>query len=273
MIGLLRFAPDSDFIRRSILVVFDSLSWLAVLGAATAVRLSLTGGRVDWSDLFALAAVSFAATIAMRQVHRVRPGRVRRGSLSDAKATAAVWAGVAAVLIVVNYYLLGRPVPTAAIIVALPLALLVQLSARLLWRAFYEQVRRPDLADGKLRVIVFGAGEGGEQIIRAMLRDPESDYYPVAVLDDHRTSSVIHGVPCRGTRADIADVAKQYDADLLLIAVPSGDAALVSELDAAGRDAGLDVRVLPSTSELLGLLQVDLGAIRELTDSHSLGRK
>lgn len=266
--------PGSDQLRRTMLLGIDGLAWLATLGAATAVRLSIANGAdVRWGALTGLAAIAFGATLALRQHPRLHVGRARRGSVSDARATTAVWLAVSAVVMVANYFVLGRPVPTAAIALALPLALVMMLGVRLAWRAVYESYRKPELDAGKQRVIVFGAGEGGEQIIRAMQRDPESEFVPVAVLDDLRDKATINGVPCRGGRDDINEIAKQYEADVLLIAIPSADAELISELDRSGRDAGLSIRVLPSTSELLGLLDVDLEDIRELTEADLLGRK
>lgn len=266
--------PKSEHRRWAILLGIDGLAWLATLGAATAVRLSIADNSdVRWGSLSALAGIALIATIAFRQHPRLHIGRARRGSVSDARATTAVWLVVAAVVMMANYFVLNRPVPTAAMALALPLALVIMLGIRLAWRALYESYRKPELDDGKQRVIVFGAGEGGEQIIRAMQRDPDSEFVPVAVLDDNRDNATIHGVPCRGGRGDIVRIAKQYNADVLLIAIPSADADLVNELDQAGRDASLSIRVLPSTSELLGLLDVDLEDIRELTEADLLGRK
>lgn len=265
------FIPSSEGVRWALLLGFDAATWLVALGAATAVRLSIADGRVEWDRLAALAAVAAITTALIRQAPRVHPGRARRGSISDARATTAVWFAVSLVVMFADYFVLARPVPTGAMALALPVALVCQLGVRLVWRAIYDEIRRPDL-EGKQRVIVFGAGEGGEQIIRAMLRDPDSEFVPVAVLDDKKDKVSIHGVPSRGGREDIANIAEQYDADILLIAIPSANASLISELDELGRKAGLDVRVLPSTSELLGLMNVDLDDIRELTEADLLGR-
>lgn len=264
--------PKSERLRWVVLLAFDGVAWLATLGAATAVRLSIADGDVRWAQLAALALIATLGTIIVRQHPRVHHERSRRGSVSDARATTAVWLAVSVLVMLSNYFVLDRPVPTAAVALALPLALVLMLGIRLAWRAAYESYRKPKLHEGKQRVLVFGAGEGGEQIIRAMLRDPDSEYVPVAVMDDHKSRVAIHGVPRRGGRDDIAGVAEQLRADVLLIAIPSADAALISELDELGRAAGLGVRVLPSTSELLGLMDIDLDDIRELTEADLLGR-
>lgn len=267
-----RIAPTSPSARWGLLHLVDGLAWMAALAAATAVRLSIEPGDVRWRTLTVLVIVAFVLTVVIRQHPRLHPGRARRGSISDARATIAVWGVISILVMLSNYFILDRPVPTGAMALALPMALVGQLGFRLSWRALYDEVRKPSLASDKAKVIVFGAGEGGEQIIRAMQRDPDSSFIPVAVLDDTKNKVAIHGVPCEGGRGDLAAVARRHDASVLLIAIPSADAALVTELDQAGREAGLSIRVLPSTSELLGLLDIDLKDIRELTEADLLGR-
>ncbi len=53
-----------------------------------------------------------------------------------------------------------------------------------MWRVLLERWTRPSLETGE-RVIVFGAGDGGLQVVRAMLSSPNSPFVPVAVLDDN----------------------------------------------------------------------------------------
>ena len=62
-------------------------------------------------------------------------------------------------------------------------------------------------------VVVFGAGNAGRQIVRTMLRSPDSPYRPVALLDDDPQKSRLHieGVRVQGTRRDIVTVAKSHD--------------------------------------------------------------
>ncbi|MGH1506548.1 MAG: polysaccharide biosynthesis protein, partial [Acidimicrobiales bacterium] len=84
------------------------------------------------------------------------------------------------------------------------------------------------------------------------------------------THREFHGVRVQGTSADLTAVAERTDATMLLIAIPSAKADLIAETDAAGVALGLDVRILPATSELVGLLST--ADIRELTEADLLGR-
>jgi FlaA1/EpsC-like NDP-sugar epimerase len=260
----------SDRWRHACLHTVDTMAWLVTLAAATATRRFIAGATIDWLRLGALVAVASLITVGLMRLPSFHAARSRRGSLDDAQNVLTVWMIVSPIVLVVNYFVLGRPVPTSAAVLGMPLALVVMLGSRITWRVVYDRLRRPNVKPGTKRVIVFGAGDGGEQIIRVMRRDPGSGYVPVAVLDDKKDRRAILGVPSLGTREDLPSVAARERADVLLIAIPSADSKLIAELDEIGRSAGLEVRVLPSTSELLGMLK--LTDIRELTEADLLGR-
>lgn len=162
--------------------------------------------------------------------------------------------------------------PRSAIIAGGILGLFFTAASRYTWRLAREQLRRPtELTAQKL--LVYGAGEGGIQIVNTMLRNPNSPFLPVAFLDDntatHKLS--ISGVPVLGGREAIAKVALRTGAKTLLIAIPSADSTLISEISEAARDARLEVKILPAVQSL-NEYTVDTSEIRDLTDEDLLGR-
>jgi FlaA1/EpsC-like NDP-sugar epimerase len=123
------------------------------------------------------------------------------------------------------------------------------------------------------RLLVFGAGEGGTQIVADALAK-ESDVVPVAVLDDdprmHGTR--ILGIPVVGGRDRIAAAARTFRARDLLVALPSASRELVTEITDLAHAAGLFVRVLPPEAELeTGDVTTD--DIRPLSPVDLLGRR
>ena len=162
--------------------------------------------------------------------------------------------------------------PRSAIIAGGILGLFFTAASRYTWRLAREQLRRPtELTAQKL--LVYGAGEGGIQIVNTMLRNPNSPFLPVAFLDDntatHKLS--ISGVPVLGGREAIAKVALRTGAKTLLIAIPSADSTLISEISEVARDARLEVKILPAVQSL-NEYTVDTSEIRDLTDEDLLGR-
>jgi FlaA1/EpsC-like NDP-sugar epimerase len=123
------------------------------------------------------------------------------------------------------------------------------------------------------RVIVFGAGEGGEEAIAAMLRDPAGGYLPVTLLDDDplKSGRKVGGLAVHGDRGQLPRVVSETNADLLLVAIPTADAALIAELGEKAGRLGLALRVLPPVHELGESITVT--DIREPSYADLLGRR
>ena len=163
--------------------------------------------------------------------------------------------------------------PRSAIIAGGILGLFFTAASRYSWRLIREQLRRPS-AQNSTKLLIYGAGEGGIQIVNTMLRNPSSQYLPVAFLDDntktHRLR--ISGVPVLGGRNEIAKVAQRTGASALLIAIPSADSTVVNEIVEIARNSKLNVKILPVVQSLDDR-QVDAADIRDLTDEDLLGRR
>ena len=163
--------------------------------------------------------------------------------------------------------------PRSAIIAGGILGLFFTAAGRYSWRLIREQLRRPS-AQNSTKLIIYGAGEGGIQIVNTMLRNPNSQYLPVAFLDDnpktHRLR--ISGVPVLGGRNEMAKVTQRTGASTLLIAIPSAESTVVNEIVGIARESKLNVKILPVVQSL-DERQVGADDIRDLTDEDLLGRR
>ncbi|MBX6387921.1 MAG: polysaccharide biosynthesis protein [Frankia sp.] len=166
-----------------------------------------------------------------------------------------------------------RPLPLSVPPLGGTVTLSIMFGVRYLYRLTEERLLRPVPEEAE-PLIVFGAGEGAEQVLAAMLRTPDSPYYPVALLDDDpRLQNLqLHGVRVRGGREAIGAVARATGARTLLVAIPSADAALLREITALAEAADLTVKVLPKVADLIGG-NVDVTDIREIDIADLLGRR
>ncbi len=200
-------------------------------------------------------------------------GRWRIASFLEASTLGTVWLGTSIVLIVANFYArsLGSSLPTSAVITGCLATLGILMLERISWRRYWEANRRPDPVNCK-PTIVFGAGEGGSQMVRAMLVDRQSEYFPVALLDDdpNKSQREIDGVRVQGTRYHLEEVAEETGAEVLLVAVTEADSELITSLSKMAANIGLDLRVLPPASELVG--KMTLADVRPPTVDDLLGR-
>ncbi|GAA0499072.1 dTDP-glucose 4,6-dehydratase [Paractinoplanes deccanensis] len=250
----------------------DALALALALLIATLLRHDGDLAEVDLAGLVTLTAVAALVQTITGAWWGLYTGRWQYGCFEEIAALAKTLAVTTPVLFVLDT-LLGRLVPRSAIIggglIALVLAAGVRYSVRLL----RDQRLRPSPEHG-VRVVVMGAGEGGAQAVRAMLRSPSSPYVPVALLDDDpaKRTLQIMGVPVAGTRRAMADVVRRYGAHAVLIAIPSAGAELIRELTEAAGPMNVDVKVVPQVVELFGRA-VSVDDIRPVGHADLLGRR
>jgi FlaA1/EpsC-like NDP-sugar epimerase len=166
-----------------------------------------------------------------------------------------------------------NPFPRSVIFISGFAGLCFVAASRYVWRLTREQLRRPT-AQTAAKILVYGAGEGGIQMVNTLLRNPQSPYLPVGFLDDnpdtHRLS--ISGVQVLGGREQLSQARARTGATVLLIAIPSADSALIGDISARARELSMDVKVLPAVQNL-NERPFDTSDIRDLTDEDLLGRR
>ena len=253
-------------------VFLDISAWVVAAVIAVYMRFEFTFPRTYRENLVKFVPIVAVVQILVGLTIGLYRRRWRYGSFDEVAALAATSAITTLCVAIVNYnYLNPRLVPMSAVWFAGVVGLVLMAGSRYVWRLTLERRRRPG-ADAA-RLLVFGAGEGGIQVINSMLRTPTSPYLPVGILDDNPSKRrlSIGGVPVVGGRDSIAREASRLDATVLLIAVPSADRALIQSLTRDAEHSGLTVKVLPDVSELLGASPA-VGDIRDLTEADLLGR-
>jgi FlaA1/EpsC-like NDP-sugar epimerase len=138
---------------------------------------------------------------------------------------------------------------------------------RLLPRVYRDMVGK---GRGK-RVLIIGAGDAGEMILRDMLK--YSDYTPVGFLDDNRTKvgRRIHGVRVLGTRADLPRTIARTRPDEVLVAVSRRETALFRDLVRVLRPYKVPITTVPPMRELIDGT-VAVSQIRDLSIEDLLTR-
>ena len=250
----------------------DSLAWTAGLICALILRYDFHASRIDWLAFGFLATGAAIVQVLVGLATGLYLGRWRLGSFDEVSALVRTVAGATSLLFLVELRLSHRFVPLSVVIGGGVIAFVLMGAARYLVRSHDEERRRPTGPNVR-RLVVFGAGDAGAQIVASLLRDPASPYLPVALLDDDPTKRHLRimGVPVTGDRSRMAESADEHQADTLLVALPSASATLIRELSDLAHDAGLDLKVLPGLGELVGG-HVAVGDIRTPTAEDLLGR-
>ncbi|HKK93591.1 MAG TPA: nucleoside-diphosphate sugar epimerase/dehydratase [Longimicrobiales bacterium] len=143
------------------------------------------------------------------------------------------------------------------------------------YRAAYEWIRQEARSRGQVRrVLIVGAGEAGDQLLRELFRAGRGAYQPVGFVDDDtlKVGSSIQGIPVMGGVDDLGEMVIDVDADEILVAVPSAGPRAMRRIVAACQETGLPYRVLPGiTAVLRG--SVSLDQLRQVKIDDLLGRE
>jgi len=98
------------------------------------------------------------------------------------------------------------------------LLLLAVVGSRLAFRVIRQMLPLPVTVDGH-RVLIYGAGDGGEMVLRELNNNPEWNYLPVGFIDDDplKKDKVIHGLTVFDGNGRLADICRQKNIAEILI--------------------------------------------------------
>jgi FlaA1/EpsC-like NDP-sugar epimerase len=141
---------------------------------------------------------------------------------------------------------------------------------RMLYRWSKDQRLTP--AHGQ-RVLVVGAGEAGEMLVRDLKRKHRESYTPIAFVDDHerRQGRDIHGVPVLGTVDDIVQISTKRNIDLIMLAIPSASGRQLRRAVEQCEKSELPFRAVPRLKDLISG-KVKVNELREVSIEDLLGR-
>jgi len=103
------------------------------------------------------------------------------------------------------------------------------------------------------RVLIAGAGNAGEMLVRDLKTNPGYNYKPVVFVDDdlQKRQGTIHGVPVAGAISEIPDLARRFAAGEIIVAIPSATPKLMQRILTASESCRLPIKTLPNVKQLL----------------------
>jgi FlaA1/EpsC-like NDP-sugar epimerase len=164
-----------------------------------------------------------------------------------------VLASVAVFLVFTLFDVHRVAVPRGVWFIDLLLCLALVAGSRLLARTLIERPLPGRIVTSGKDVVVVGAGDAGQLVVKEMQRNPALGYTPIGLLDDdpRKRNLRLHGVRVLGTVADLAHVVRDRRPDEILIAIPSASGDLRARIVETARPLHVTVKTLPSLSDLV----------------------
>ena len=264
-------------------------SWMLAFGLAYNFR-----GISTWFGAFflPLLPVVLTAKLAVFAYYGLHRGSWRYVSLRDVMhITWAAW--LSFVVIFAAYYLIANLSTIAAMIgfkdlifepfgvdrfpdsvLLLDFAGTIALvsGARLTVRLYHEEVQ-PVSEGAAPKLLILGAGNSAENVVREILRRPVLKYRVAGFLDDDpaKWGTQIHGIDVLGSIDKLKEACQERAVDEILIAMPSASHKQIRRVVDLCRGTNLRFKTLPALTDIIaGNAQIQ--QIRDVDINDLLGR-
>lgn len=190
-------------------------------------------------------------------------------------------------LMIVVFYILGYPIgilglninfslpyfPRSIFIIDFALTLILISLSRFSGRLFNE-LKFGNAKTRKKRVLIIGAGDAGEMIVREMMRQSNGEYLAIGFLDDDpaKIGKQIHGVKVLGPISKLENAVAKHSIDEVIMAIPSAAGSLRRDIVLRAGNKGIKCKTLPSLYEIIDN-KVYLYQVRDMEIEDILGRE
>ena len=177
------------------------------------------------------------------------------------------------VTILLNYRDQEYPLPRSWYFIYGTLLLAFMFISRYSYRAvrtfFGKKVDEKNLK----RVLVVGAGEAGNSIIKEISGSRFVNMHIVGFVDDDKSKigKYMHGVKVLGDRNDIIEIAKEYLVDEIIIAIPTASAKETKAILDICKQTGCELKRLPGMYQLVNG-DVSISKLKDVDVNDLLGR-
>jgi FlaA1/EpsC-like NDP-sugar epimerase len=142
---------------------------------------------------------------------------------------------------------------------------------RLVYRVFREQTIS---MDDKKRIIIVGAGAGGEQLFREIQKNATLGLFVEGFVDDspYLRKKYLHGRPVLGTTEDLPRLLKAHQIRHVYIAMPSADSATIRRIYNLIKPTEAKIKILPQLSKIL-YEKISIQSLEAIKIEDLLGRE
>ena len=260
-------------LMRAGLAAWDMGSWALATTFMVAERYNfhiLTSA--ERTVIYQYAVVAMLLQLVIGFITKLYRGRHTVGSFDEAVNIAAVTIIIGAGLLGYFYFFAPPGYPRGVTLLVPFGAVVLMTAARFVVRTIFSSINSStrDKADN---VVVYGAGNAGQQLSRLLAYDPDAPYRIVGFVDDDRDKRHlrINGAPVLGTGEDLVRVAERRGAQTVVVAIPTAKRDLMRRVSEATEREGIKVLVMPNTRELING-QVQLNQLHQLDVADLLGR-
>ncbi len=167
-----------------------------------------------------------------------------------------------------------KPVPTSYYFLYCFILITLIFSSRFSYRFFRSQKHKRQNRKNTINVMVIGAGDAGNSIIKEIATSNFSTMTVSCIIDDDRSKwgNYIQGVKVEGGRDKILECVDTHSIDEIFIAMPSASRQTIREILEICKETECKLRSLPGIYQLVNG-EVSVSKLRDVEVEDLLGRE
>ena len=183
---------------------------------------------------------------------------------------------VTGIIHIVGITILYQRMPLSYYVFGIVLQFFATLGVRFSYRFVLKlrSLQKRRMADETaVNVMIIGAGEAGQTILRELHSSQELNANVCCIIDDNpnKWHRYIDGVPVVGNRDEIMAAAKKYHIDRILYAIPSASAENKREILNICKETGCELKTLPGIYQMVRG-EVSVSKMQNVSIEDLLGR-
>jgi UDP-GlcNAc:undecaprenyl-phosphate GlcNAc-1-phosphate transferase len=219
---LFAFLVDLSYKRRIFEVLLDVFLIVLAYWSAYAIKFEPFSDSPAWKLFLRTLPVLVVVRLAAFLFFGVYRGIWRYTGMDDLVVFAKAVAGGSLVSILIILFKFRFQGFSRAVFVIEALVMLMLLAgSRVAFRFFRRVLPATNSSKGR-RVLIYGAGDAGELLLRELLNNSELSYAPVGFMDDdpNKRGKVIHGLRVLGGNGLLGKIVSEHQIEQLLISTP-----------------------------------------------------
>lgn len=229
---LFAFLVDLSYKRRMFEVLLDVFLIVLAYWSAYAIKFEPFSDSPAWKLFLRTLPVLVVVRLAAFLFFGVYRGIWRYTGMDDLVVFAKAVAGgsLVSILIILFKFRFQGFSRTVFVIDALVMLMLLA-GSRVAFRFFRRVLPATNSGKGR-RVLIYGAGDAGELLLRELLNNSELSYAPVGFMDDDpkKRGKVIHGLRVLGSNGLLGKIVSEHQIEQVLISTPRISAERLAEI-------------------------------------------
>ena len=265
--------------RRIVLVIYDCLSVCAASYLALMMRYNFSIEAIQSEFLIPVTRflpISIILTLVLFWVFKLYDSLWAFAGETELQNLVAscVLSGAINVIGLQFFKVSSQPVPQSYYFLYTFLLITLIFISRFSYRFFRSQKRKQQNRDNGTSVMVIGAGEAGNILIREIVNSHYLTMRVKCIIDDdpRKKGRYIQGIRVVGDRDTIIENAALYDIEQIILAIPSASRSEMSKILDICKETNCQLKTLPGVYQLVNG-EVNVSRLHDVEIEDLLGRE